>query len=120
MGRNSELSLYYLGTAQVRLRNLYYSNSTTESDDCTGCCISDLEHNLPVLISYPEYEESLARSKVLEHRLYCIGSLPQLSLPNSLALPCLHGRFRLEMAKKDSVNRLDDWWSVDLYKSGDY
>jgi hypothetical protein len=119
MGRDGELSLYYLGTAQVRLQNLRYSSSTTVSDDCTGCCFSDLEHNLPVLITPSEYREGLASSKVFEHSLYHIGPPPKLSLPSVLELPCLHGRFRLEFARKQESSRIDDWWSVDLYKSGE-
>jgi hypothetical protein len=120
MDKDGELSRYYLGTAQVRLQNLCYSSSSTETDDCTGCCISDLEHNLPVLITLSEYHESLSSSSVSEHTLYQIGPPPKLSLPSSLELPCLHGRFRLEFAKKHESNETDNWWSVDLYMSGEY
>jgi hypothetical protein len=118
MGKDGELSQYYLGTAQVRLKNLRYSSSSTISDDCTGCCISDVEHNLPALITSSEYYESLSNSNISKHTLYEIGIPPRLSLPSILELPCLHGRFRLEFAKKDDSNRIDDWWLVDLYRSG--
>jgi hypothetical protein len=120
MDKDGELSQYYLGTAQVRLQNLRYSPSSTETDDCTGCCISDLEHNLPVLITPSQYQESLASSSVSENTLYQIGLPPKISLPSLLELPCLHGRFRLEFAKKNGSNETDDWWSIDLYTSGEY
>jgi hypothetical protein len=120
MGRDSELSLYYLGTAQVRLQNLRYRTSAIESDECMGCCISDLEHNLPALITPFEYHQSLVSSNVSEQALYQIGPPPRLSLPEDLELPCLHGRFRLELAREGSSSNLDDWWSVDLYKSGEH
>jgi hypothetical protein len=119
MDKDGNLSRYYLGTAQVRLQNLCYSSSSTETDDCTGCCISDLEHNLPVLITLSEYHESLASSSVSERTLYQIGPPPKISLPSLLELPCLHGRFRLECAKKNDLKEADDWWSVDLYIAGE-
>jgi hypothetical protein len=119
MGRDGELSRYYLGTAQVRLQNLTFCPSSIEPDDCTGCCISDLEHNLPVLITLSEYHESLTRSNVFEHALHQIGEPRKLLLPSSSELPCLHGRFRLESAKKADLSGSDNWWSVDLYESGE-
>jgi hypothetical protein len=119
MGGDVELSRYYLGTAQIRLKHLSYCPSSIESDECTGCSISDLEHNLPVLITLSEYHESLARSGVLEYALYQIGPPRQLYLPTSSELPCLHGRFRLECARKADSSELDAWWAVDLYESGE-
>jgi hypothetical protein len=110
---------YYLGTAQVRFRNLYYSPSSTKPDDCVGCCISDIEHNLPALISPLEYHDSLVGASISSDALYAIGSSPRLALPINLELPCLHGRFRLETAKRDESQGEDNWWLVDLYSSGE-
>jgi hypothetical protein len=109
----------YLGTAQVRLRNLCYSSSSTKPDDCVGCCISDIEHNLPALISPTEYHDYLVSAGVSPDALYAIGFPPKLALPTDLELLCLHGRFRLETAKRDESQGEDDWWLVDLYSSGE-
>jgi hypothetical protein len=120
MGRDTTLSQFYLGTVQVRLRNLCYNFSSIVADDCTGCCISDIEHNLPALISLSDYHDSLSRSEVPERMVYQVGSPPKLLLPDSFELPCLHGYFRLDLAKRDNLSTLDDWWLVDLYQSGEY
>jgi hypothetical protein len=109
----------YLGTAQVRLRNLCYSSSSTKPDDCVGCCISDIEHNLPALISPSDYHDCLDGAGVSSDALYAIGFPPRLALPIDLELPCLHGRFRLETAKRNESQGEDDWWLVDLYSSGE-
>lgn len=109
---------YYLGTAHIKLRNLYYSVSDTEPDDCVGCCISDLEHNLPALIGSSEYLDCLAGAGISPDALYAVGLSPRLALPGGVELPCLHGRFRLETAKRDGPQSQDDWWLVDLYSSG--
>jgi hypothetical protein len=118
MDTDSNISRYYLGTVQVRLRNISYSSSSTEPDNCSGCCISDLEHNLPALITYSEYQQSLIDSAIAECTLYQVGQPPRLVLPTSSELPCLHGRFRIESAKKDDSDRLNEWWIVDLYITG--
>lgn len=119
MDSRLEKSRYYLGTAQVALQNLYYSHSSTETDDCTGCCIADEEHNLPALIEPSYLHQLLASSATSESALHRIGPLLRLDLPASVELPCLHGRFRLDTSKQDSSSsRLDEWWTVDLYSSG--
>jgi hypothetical protein len=110
---------YYLGTAQVRFRNLYYSPSNAKPDDCVGCCMSDIEHNLPALICPSEYHDCLVGAHISSDALYAIGSSPRLALPIGLELPCLHGRFRFETAKRDESQGEDDWWLVDLYSSGE-
>ena len=113
-----EKSRYYLGTAQVRLGNLCYSTSSTTPDDCVGCCISDIQHNLPALISSSDYNDCLVDT-CISSNAYAIGLSPRLALPIGLKLPCLHGRFRLETAKRDESRGEDDWWLVDLYNSGE-
>jgi hypothetical protein len=110
---------YYLGTAHVRFRNLYYSPSSTKPDDCVGCCISDIEHNLPALIRPSEYHDCLASAGITSDALYAIGLSPRLALPIDLELPCLHGRFRLETAKSDELQGENEWWLVDLHSSGE-
>jgi hypothetical protein len=119
MGIKLEKYQCYLGTAQVRLRNLCYSSNSTKPDDCVGCCISDIEHNLPALISPSEYHDYLVGADVSPDALYAIGFPPRLALPTDLELPWLHGRFRLETAKGDESQGEDDWWLVDLYSSGE-
>jgi hypothetical protein len=111
---------YYLGTAQVRLRNLCYSPSNAKPDDCVGCCISDIEHNLPILISPSEYHDCLIGAGISPDALYAIGLSPKLALPIDLELPCLHGRFLLETAKGFGSQGENDWWLVDLYSSGEH
>lgn len=113
-----EKSRYYLGTAEVALQNLCYSHSSTETDDCTGCCIADEEHNLPALIAPSYLQQLLASSATPENALYQIGPPPRLNLPASVELPCLHGRFRLETSRQDGSSGLGEWWAVDLYSSG--
>jgi hypothetical protein len=110
---------YYLGTAQIRLLNLHYSESSTEPDDCVGCCLSDLEHNLPALISSSEYRDCIAGASISPDALYAVGKSPRLALPSGVELPCLHGRFRLETAKRNGSQSPNDWWLVDLYSSGE-
>jgi hypothetical protein len=109
---------YYLGTARIRLLNLRYSESSTEPDDCVGCCTSDLEHNLPTLISSSEYWNCLSDAGVSPDALYTVGKSPRLALPSGVELPCLHGRFRLDVAKRDGSQSQENWWLVDLYRSG--
>jgi len=113
-----EISRHYLGTAQVRLPNLRYSSSSTEPDDCVGCCLSDLEHNLPALVSYAEYMTYLSNAGISLNALFAVGRAPRLALPSDVQLPCLHGHFRLEIAKRDEPQSEDEWWLVDLYSSG--
>ena len=110
---------YYLGTAKIQLANLYYSTLSTEPDDCIGCCVSDLEHNLPALIGFPEYQDCLTRAGISPDALYTVGHSPRLPLPGSFKVPCLHGRFRLETAKQNRSQGQHDWWLVDLYTSGE-
>ncbi|XP_014551494.1 hypothetical protein COCVIDRAFT_112713 [Bipolaris victoriae FI3] len=110
---------YYLGTAQIRLLNLCYSTAGSDPDDCVGCCISDIEHNLPALISNPEYQNCLNKAGISTHELYAVGNSPRLVLSGDIQLPCLHGRFRLETAKRDRSQDQNDWWLVDLYSSGE-
>jgi hypothetical protein len=119
MGVKLEKYRHYLGTAQVRLRNLCYSPSSTKPDDCVGCCISDIEHNLPALISPSEYHDCVVSADISPHALYAIGLSPKLALPVGLELPCLHGRFLLETAKRFESQGENDWWLVDLYSSGE-
>lgn len=113
-----EKSRYYLGTAQVALRNLCYSHSSTETDDCSGCCIADEEHNLPALIRPSYLHQLLASSATPERALHQIGPPPRLDMPASVELPCLHGRFRLETSRQNGSSRLGELWVVDLYSSG--
>jgi hypothetical protein len=119
MNLKLEKYLYYLGTAQVGLQHLYYSPCSTKPDDCVGCCISDIEHNLPALISPSAYQDCLAGAGISSDALYAIGLSPRLALPTGLELPCLHGRFRLETAKRHELQGENDWWLVDLYSSGE-
>jgi len=119
MNSKFEKCRYYLGTAQIRVLNLYYSASSTEPDDCIVCCISDLEHNLPALIDPSTYHDYLTSAGISSDALYAIGLSPKLSLPSTIELPCLHGKFRLETAKRDGPQGQEDWWLVDLYSSGE-
>lgn len=118
MSKQLERFRYYLGTAQIRLLNLCYSASASDPDDCVGCCISDVEHNLPALIGYFEYQNFLDEAGISKHALYAVGYPPRLVLSGDIQLPCLHSRFRLETAKRDRSRNQDDWWLVDLYSSG--
>ncbi|KAF5844344.1 hypothetical protein GGP41_004537 [Bipolaris sorokiniana] len=117
MSKQLERFRYYLGTAQIRLLNLCYSASASDPDDCVGCCISDVEHNLPALIGYFEYQNFLDEAGISKHALYAVGYPPRLVLSGDIQLPCLHSRFRLETAKRDRSRNQDDWWLVDLYSS---
>lgn len=110
---------YYLGTAQIKVLNLCYSAPTTDLDDCEGCCISDLQHNLPALIGLSDYQDCLTRANITTDTLYAVGLSPKLTLPKDVELPCLHGRFRLEAVKQEGSQSQDNWWLVDLYTSGD-
>lgn len=119
MSTKFERFRYYLGTAQIKVLNLCYSAPTTDSDDCDGCCISDLEHNLPALIGFSDYQDCLTSASITADTLYAVGLSPKLALPKGVELPCLHGRFRLEAAKRGGSQSQDDWWLVDLYTSGE-
>src|SRR5262245_6997103 len=79
-----EKSRYYLGTAQIAVQNLYYSEDQTESDACSGCCISDLEHNLPALVEPSDIYQAIASLKIPGNALYQVGPPPRLPLPSSL------------------------------------
>jgi hypothetical protein len=118
MSSKLERCRYYLGTAQIQLLHLRYRASSTEPDDCIGCCTSDLEHNLPALITSAEYWDCLAGAGVSPNALYAVGKAPRLALPSGVELLCLHGRFRLDAAKRDGSQSQEDWWLVDLYSSG--
>ncbi|CAN9292934.1 unnamed protein product [Alternaria alternata] len=117
MSSKLERCRYYLGTAQIRLLHLRYRASSTEPDDCIGCCTSDLEHNLPALITSAEYWDCLAGAGVSPNALYAVGKAPRLALPSGVELLCVHGRFRLDAAKRDGSQSQEDWWLVDLYSS---
>ncbi|KAJ6284206.1 hypothetical protein J3E71DRAFT_171788 [Bipolaris maydis] len=108
---------YYLGTAQIKVLNLCYSAPTTDLDDCEGCCISNLQHNLPALIGLSDYQDCLTRANITTDTLYAVRLSPKLTLPKDVELPCLHGRFRLEAVKQEGSQSQDNWWLVDLYTS---
>ena len=118
MSSKLERCRYYLGTAQIQLLHLRYRASSTEPDDCISCCTSDLEHNLPALITSAEYWDCLAGAGVSPNALYAVGKAPRLALPSGVELLCLHGRFRLDAAKRDGSQSQEDWWLVDLYSAG--
>lgn len=118
MRKDSKIDQYYLGTAQVQVQNLIYESNSIEPDNCTGCCISDVEHNLPVLITRSQYNKVLLSSNISEQVLHNTGSAPRLRLPNDLILPCLHGKFRLETAKAHLLNSQETWWRVDFFIAG--
>lgn len=119
MSAKLEKFRYYLGTAKIRLVNLCYKTTDSDPDECVGCCISDLEHNLPALISYPDYENYLNEAGITTHVVYAVGCSPKLALPDGVQLPCLHGQFRLETAKRDTSQNQEEWWLVDLYNKGE-
>ncbi|EOA87841.1 uncharacterized protein SETTUDRAFT_39292 [Exserohilum turcica Et28A] len=119
MSTKYERFRYYLGTAQINVLNLCYSAPTTDLDDCEGCFISDFQHNLPALIGFSDYQDCLTSANITTDTLYAVGMSPKLTLPKGVELLCLHGRFRLEAAKREGSQSQDDWWLVDLYTSGD-
>lgn len=117
MAEHTNLDAYYLGTVQIRSRNLEFKAHDTESDHCTGCYIQGIQHNLPALITIDEYRRMLVSNRISEDILYGIGFVPQIFLSERVKLPCLHGKLHLEFAKIcDDGDYL--WTQVDLYNSG--
>jgi hypothetical protein len=112
---------YYLGTAWVNREHLRYVPDEMHPDECMGCCISDIEHNLPVLIKPEQLFDIVRESRVSENSLYHAVTHPTLILPQSLKLPCLHGYFRLKLAQNDpDLGPGHNQCLVDLYDACTY
>jgi hypothetical protein len=114
---DAEACEFYLGTALVPLRNLSYLESDTYTDNCTGCCVKDVFHNIPTLIRTLDLQALLAESGTESRALHHVVNYPKLTCPESLSLFCLHGEFRLRTARGNAHDPLE-WWVVDLYSAG--
>lgn len=113
---DAELYEFYLGSAYLPLNNLRYLESNSSPENCTGCCFTDAEHNLPTLIKNSDLENILKTNKVDSRRLHDIADYPKLSCIETIVFSCLHGDFRIKHGKT-SQSALS-WWPVDLYSSG--
>jgi hypothetical protein len=116
MNDEYERNRCFLGTALIHLRHLRYLPDKQIQDNCVGCCMSDVEHNLPALVSRADYQSALTLSHLSTKDLHIVGSACKLTLPESVDLLCLHGDYRLANARKDT-SKAGEWWAVDLYDS---
>lgn len=112
--QNAERWRCFLGVAWIQVSHLKFVASAEQPDDCFGCCLSDIEHNIPAFIHPADYRKAISESKIDKASLYHIKLHPKLLLPPLLQLPCLHGRYRLENAKSKG-DQDQDWFCVDLY-----
>jgi hypothetical protein len=113
-------SIYYLGTAQVECQHLAYYGDR-ESDECTGCSSTDLEHNIPALITIDDYQLAISFAQILAEALYTIGPALRLGLPEDAVLHCLHGQSRLRMRTIETAQgHAEPWLTVDLYSSSKF
>jgi hypothetical protein len=83
-----------------------------------GCLRHEPEHHVPILISETTLQTSLQFSELTQAQLLDIRQSPrELRLTGSNTVLALHGRHRIDAAKR-FLDPIDRWWVVDIYGDG--
>ena len=81
-----------------------------------GCCRLEPRNRVPVLISVAQYERLIERLPERGSTLKnCTIEPPESTLAEKLV--CLHGKHRLEAARR-YLGSGQRWWIIDLYRDG--
>ena len=129
----SERARAHRGIAKVRLTSICYETDSihgTRAIDASnvarlqkifelqGCLRLEPENNVPVLVLQDDLDAALKASSLQPEQLR--GYEPIALAFEAKSLLCLHGKHRLEAAKKyfEYIEFEDTWWVVDLYTHG--
>ncbi len=82
-----------------------------------GCLRLEEEHRVPAIINDAILQEAISSSSLTNAELLTTGVPPELQLPQSTRLNCLHGRHRIAAAQQILLPG-NKWWTVDLYTEG--
>jgi hypothetical protein len=85
-----------------------------------GCLRLHPQYHVPAIIAKEQLDEAVANTAASEDALlhHDPSKWPILIFPDGFRVQCLHGRHRIEAAKRYlSVN--DRWWVVDFYSPGE-
>ncbi|KAG9228681.1 hypothetical protein BJ875DRAFT_229273 [Amylocarpus encephaloides] len=128
-----ERRLKYKGTARIGLDVLFFrqdqprESNKRQADflvDCfrkEGCHRLPFCNHVPVIIDQESLDAAMQRLGKTADALLTNNKVPDyplLEFPTSFHLKCLHGRHRIE-AGREFLDPGDDWWTVDLYLSGE-
>lgn len=131
--RFEEKQTCFRGSARIHLKHLRFEDFTEDQNrlfldpknvarliqvfTLEGCLRLDIEHHIPAIVKERDLQKSLSVSNVVGGDLFKRGAPPELKFAADVTLICLHGRHRLEAAKKFLLPG-DLWWTVDLYSEG--
>jgi len=81
-----------------------------------GCQRLRPQHHIPATVTYEQLDDALARAASSRQALLHHDPVqwPLLIFPDAFRALCLHGRHRIEAAKRHLVDG-DRWWVVDFY-----
>jgi Protein of unknown function (DUF3723) len=125
-----EKRVKYKGTARIGLEWLHFQrNEPSEPDDKNierlksifknDCRRLELRNHIPAIIDQQDLDVALLDSRILSAELLSTpqDGYPELVFPAGYRLECLHGRQRIQAAKR-ALLLGDKWWTVDLYLAG--
>ena len=127
----AERRLKYRGTAIIRLESLHFPCDATRElnrknvdrlKKCfrkEGCRRLEVENHIPATIDESRLQEAVTASGFRSNDLLTNQreGYPELKLPPSYRLTCLHGQHRIQAAREVLAQR-NAWWAVDLYVTG--
>ena len=123
----------FRGNAKIHLKHLQFDESKEVSlslhldpknvarlikiFELEGCLRLEEEHRIPAIINDATLQQALISSSLTNADLLTTGVPPELQLPRSTRLNCLHGRHRIAAAQQILLPG-NKWWTVDLYTEG--
>lgn len=126
-------SSHFRGRARVSLEFLHFSEHSPRDLDSTnvqrlmgvyleeGIKRLQHEHHVPAVIGIEDLSNALQISdlSLVDLLNSSQSKMPRLSFPKGFRLICLHGKHRIEAAKRSGCLRGEDrWWTVTLYSEG--
>ena len=128
----AERRIKYKGTCRIKLEMLYFRwNEPRELDTknveklkaCfrkSGCRRLLVQNHIPAIIDEQCLNTAIQSSGITAAMLTnnYEKEYPELILPATYQLLCLHGRHRIQAAK-EYLSPRDKWWTVDLYLAGE-
>ena len=123
----------FRGSARIHLKHLHFEEPSDKSMslhldpknvariikifELEGCLRMEEEHRIPAIIEDGLLQEALRLSSLTNTALVSARVPPELQLPQSIKLNCLHGRHRIAAAQEFLLPG-NKWWTVDLYSGG--
>ena len=128
-----ERRLKYKGTARINLAVLDFPQNQTRKSNKTnveflvtcfrkeGCLRLPFRNHVPASIDQESLDVALQRQGRTADDLLTndeVPDYPLLEFPAGFQIECLHGRDRVD-AGREFLDPGEDWWTVDLYLSGE-